>query len=146
LTSGLSDVPLAKYAGQYIYYSYLSKGVRIYEHFGRRLHAKTIAIDDVYSSVGSFNLDLWSHQCNLELVLTTLGPETATQLKNQFLKDLEHANEVSLADLGQRSVFVRIMHFVAYLMLLLQSKAAQFPAISGFFMPSIRRKVLTKQP
>lgn len=114
LTSGLSDVPMVRYASNYIYALFLRNNVRVYEYYGARLHAKTVTIDGIYSSIGSFNLDQWSHDHNLELNLTILDPQTAEQLEEQFMKDLSQSQEITLASLETKSYFIRFVHWISY--------------------------------
>jgi phosphatidylserine/phosphatidylglycerophosphate/cardiolipin synthase-like enzyme len=54
---GLTDVPVTRWASQHIYHQLLKSGVRIYELQSATLHAKTVTIDGLYSSIGSFNWD-----------------------------------------------------------------------------------------
>eukprot|EP01114_Cavostelium_apophysatum_P015921 TRINITY_DN4439_c0_g1_i1.p1 TRINITY_DN4439_c0_g1~~TRINITY_DN4439_c0_g1_i1.p1 ORF type:complete len:451 (+),score=91.66 TRINITY_DN4439_c0_g1_i1:119-1471(+) len=114
LTAGLSDVPMVRYASQHIYHLFLRNNVKIYELFGARLHAKTITIDGIYSSIGSFNLDPWSHFYNLEINLTTLDPGVANQLEEHFEKDLETSTQVTLANLEKRSIWECFVHWACY--------------------------------
>jgi cardiolipin synthase len=101
-------------ASQHVYNVFLRKGVRIYEHWGKALHCKTITIDGIYSAIGSFNLDPLSHFWNLELNLTTLDTETATQLEEHFLSDSSQSTEVTLANLHKRTIFQRMLHWSCY--------------------------------
>ena len=54
---GKADVPFTRWASQHIYFTLLKKGVRIFELQNAVLHAKTVTIDGIYSSIGSFNWD-----------------------------------------------------------------------------------------
>src|SRR4051812_43383290 len=100
-------------ASKYIYRTFLSGGVKIFE-MNQALHAKTVTIDGIYSSIGSFNLDPWSHFYNKELNLTTVDPEIASKLEEQFNKDLEKSTEVTTANLDKISHFQRCLHAVMY--------------------------------
>jgi cardiolipin synthase len=117
LTAGVSDVILVKLASQHVYSLLLRNGVRIYELFGSTLHAKTATIDGIYSSVGSFNLDTLSHYYNLEINLTILDHRMATQLEEQFSRDIQYCTEVTLEDLEARSALKRFIQWAAYHML-----------------------------
>ena len=55
---GTTDSSLALYAQRYNYSGLLKAGVKIYEHRNALLHAKTAVIDEVWSTVGSTNMDL----------------------------------------------------------------------------------------
>lgn len=114
LTAGLSDVPLMRLASHHVYEQFLKAGIRIYELFGQTLHAKTAAIDGVYASVGSYNLDHWSARRNLEVNVSVIDPHLAGQLEFHFDKDLKNASEISLPVWRKRSYFWRILSFLAY--------------------------------
>lgn len=114
LTAGLSDVPLMRLASHHVYEQFLKAGIRIYELFGQTLHAKTAAIDGVYASVGSYNLDHWSARRNLEVNVSVIDPHLAGQLEFHFDKDLKNAREISLPVWRKRSYFWRILSFLAY--------------------------------
>src|SRR3972149_6398689 len=53
-------------AGRYYYSELLKSGVKLYERRDVLLHAKTAVIDNVWSTVGSTNMDFWSFSMNDE--------------------------------------------------------------------------------
>lgn len=117
LTAGRSDVPIVRLASQHLYGHLLRAGVRIFELEARVLHAKTVTIDGVYASVGSFNLDYWSDRRNLEVSVSVLDRGAAGELEQQFLRDLEGAQEVRLERWMKRSRFARMAGWLAYQLL-----------------------------
>lgn len=119
LTAGLSDVPIVRRASHHLYGRLLKGGVRIYEMFGTTLHAKTVTIDGVYASVGSFNLDHWSWRRMLEVNVAAVDREVALALERQFEKDLERAREVELATWKGRGLVERFIDWLAYQILCL---------------------------
>lgn len=108
---GLSDVPLLGIGVQHIYPVLLRRGVRIFELQNKHLHAKTMTIDGIYSSVGSFNLDSLSEACNLEVSTTILDPCIAKTMQLQFYEDLKHAKEVKLDQLKRRGYLTQAFHW-----------------------------------
>lgn len=114
MTAGLSDVPLARIASSYLYPRLIRGGVRIYELQKRTLHAKTTTIDGVYATVGSFNLDFWSHRRLLEVNVAFLDIDLAENLKVQFHEDLKEAEEIKIEALDRRSFFTRVVAWLAY--------------------------------
>src|SRR4029450_4040559 len=74
LTAGVSDVPIARAAAQHIYGQFLKHGVPICEMSDSTLHAKTMVVDGLYSTVGSFNLDQISDKRNLEVNVGMIDP------------------------------------------------------------------------
>jgi cardiolipin synthase A/B len=114
LTAGVSDVPMIRAASQHIYGQFLHKGVRIFEMFGTTLHAKTMTIDGLYGTVGSFNLDQWSDKRNLEVNVTMIDAQIARELEAQFEDNLKHAREVTLHTWRRRTRWQRAAHWTAY--------------------------------
>jgi cardiolipin synthase len=114
LTAGRSDVPLAALASRHLYGRLLRGGVRIYEMRQRTLHAKSMAIDGVYGSVGSFNLDTWSYRRNLEVNVAVIDRALAEHLERQFLEDLELSQEVTLESWERRGPLERVLNWLAY--------------------------------
>jgi cardiolipin synthase len=110
-------VPVVHLAAQHTYDSFLHHGVRIYEMFSTTLHAKTIAIDGLYSTVGSFNLDTWSDKRNLEVNIAIIDPQVANEVQSQFFANLENAAEVTLENWQKRSLWRRLVHWAAYQLL-----------------------------
>jgi cardiolipin synthase len=117
LTAGRSDVPLVRLASQHLYGRLLRAGVRIFELESRVLHAKTVTVDGVYASVGSFNLDYWSDRRNLEVSVAVLDRVAAEALEQHFCADLEGAREVKLETWIRRSLPRRILGWLAYQLL-----------------------------
>jgi cardiolipin synthase len=94
LLPGKSDSQLALAVGQSHYGDLLEAGVKIYETPNEVLHSKTIAIDGVWSSVGSSNFDHRSALFNDEVDAVVLGADTARQLEAIFRDDLKKAKAV----------------------------------------------------
>jgi len=91
---GFSDWWVVFHAGRSYYGALLSAGVHIYELRGALLHAKTAVIDDVWSTVGSTNLDWRSFVYNDELNTIVLGQEFARATTKMFEADLRDATRI----------------------------------------------------
>jgi cardiolipin synthase len=114
LTAGECDVPMVHRAAQHSYGRLLKHGVRIYELYGSTLHAKTMTIDGLYSSVGSFNLDHWSYHRNLEVNVGMIDAAVTATLNERFQQDLCEAKEVTLEKWKRRTRWQRFVHWCAY--------------------------------
>ena len=114
MTSGMSDVPPARRGGQYVYEIFLRSGIRIFELFSTTLHAKTVTVDGVFASVGSFNLDHWSDKRNLEVTVCIFNKDVAEQLEIQFEKYLPEAKEIKLEQWKKRPWYLRLLQWVCY--------------------------------
>lgn len=110
---GLTDVTMTLYAAQSHYEDLLESGVKLYEHRGRVLHAKTAVIDGVWSTVGSTNLDLWSFIRNDEINAIVLGTDFASQMEDLFTKDKENSKEIVRDEWSRRPLWNRIREFFA---------------------------------
>jgi cardiolipin synthase len=98
-----SDPPFVGWMTRSAYSSLMRAGIRVYEYLpGRKLHAKTIAIDDEWSMIGSANLDHLSLTINHELVLVARDRSLANELQRAFIADLERSEEVQPAQWAKR--------------------------------------------
>jgi cardiolipin synthase A/B len=112
LTAGKTDVPVARLAARYLYGRLLSAGVHISEYQAQTLHAKTLVVDGLWSSIGSFNLDRLSHQRNREVVATFVSSGIATAMEQQFSTDLLASTQVVRAQ--QDPWWMRVVGWLAY--------------------------------
>lgn len=103
-----SDSKLVLQAGRSYYERLLSAGVRLYELQEALLHAKTAVIDDVWSTVGSSNLDWRSLVDNNELNVVVLGPAFAAEMQAQFDKDVAASRAIEIDAWRHRGVVQRL--------------------------------------
>jgi cardiolipin synthase len=73
----------------------LQNGVRIFGYQGAMLHAKTMTVDDIWSTVGSANLDRLSQVGNHEINLEVYDAAFARQLRELFELDKTNARELT---------------------------------------------------
>jgi len=78
---GTTDRSLALYAGQYHFSDLLKSGVKLYKRRNVLLHAKTLVIDGVWSTVGSTNMEGWSFSTNDEVNAVILSREFAAEME-----------------------------------------------------------------
>ncbi len=104
---GHTDSWLVLQAGHRHYDALLAAGVKIHERRGAVLHSKTAAIDGVWSTVGSTNLDWRSFLHNHELNAIVLGPTFGAQLEALFQRDLAASDAITLESWRQRPVKAR---------------------------------------
>ncbi|HKS15809.1 MAG TPA: phospholipase D-like domain-containing protein, partial [Planctomycetota bacterium] len=98
-----TDVRPVYYASRALFDGLLRRGIRIFEYQGPVLHAKTIVIDGVWSSIGSYNLDHLSILRNLEVTAIVLDEKFGACLEAHFEKDCKNSVEVKLAEWRRRS-------------------------------------------
>jgi cardiolipin synthase len=95
LLPGFTDSWLAFHAGRSHYDDLLAGGVRIFEYHGGLLHAKTVVVDGVWSTIGSSNLDWRSFCYNDEVNAVVVGRAFGSDLDEIFRADLREAREVT---------------------------------------------------
>jgi len=82
------DKELVRIAGRAVYEPLVECGVEIFEYQPTMLHAKTMCIDGVWSTVGSVNFDNRSFQLHDEATLCVQSQRFARELTEQFERDL----------------------------------------------------------
>jgi cardiolipin synthase A/B len=88
------DKSLVRVAGHAAYDELLEAGVRLFEYQPTMLHAKTLCVDGVWSSVGTVNFDNRSFQLHDEVTLCVWDRRFAGELHEAFERDLERAEEI----------------------------------------------------
>jgi phosphatidylserine/phosphatidylglycerophosphate/cardiolipin synthase-like enzyme len=68
----------------------------------------------MYTTVGSFNMDVLSSTRNLEVSMHVLDPRLADAAKNQIQEFILLSKEIKEADLSSRSLFQKALHWAAY--------------------------------
>ncbi|EFC45074.1 predicted protein, partial [Naegleria gruberi] len=114
LTCGRSDVPGMRYISTYIYGEYLKQGIKVYEYFGKTLHAKYMTIDGFFTSMGSYNLDRMSLETNLEIGIQHYDLKLASELEKDFKRELEVSKEITYEDWVNRPFKMKMMGFFYY--------------------------------
>jgi len=114
VTQGICKTPITNHASQHIFGKFLKAGVEVYQMHHRELHAKVMVVDDIYSSIGTFNFDALSFEANLELNLSILDPENTLVLKDQFEKDVDKCKRLTLEEWEARPWWKKWLHWLAY--------------------------------
>jgi cardiolipin synthase len=111
---GESDVRSVQWAGERSYTGLLRDGVRIHLWQGTHMHAKTVAIDDAWASIGSYNLDYMSLFWNMEVVVEVVGETTALCLREHFGRDVETCQTLDYESWRRRSWWRRLRSWFFY--------------------------------
>jgi len=112
---GTTDRSLALYAGQYYYSDLLKSGVKLYKRRNVLLHAKTLVIDGVWSTVGSTNMEWWSFSSNDEVNAVILSPKFATEMETMFAEDLAESDEIRWEEWKKRPLLVKVREWFSHL-------------------------------
>jgi cardiolipin synthase len=114
LVPAKSDVPVVQYAVESLFDTLLRHGVEVYALPGTMLHAKTAIIDDVFTTIGSYNLDDRSWHKNLEVNLGVEDAAFARHVRAWFERDLEHSTRLDLTTWRERSMVRRTAEWAAF--------------------------------
>jgi cardiolipin synthase len=99
---GESTSDFAVQAGRAYYEDLMESGVKIYERQDAILHAKTAVIDNVWSTVGSSNLDWRSILFNNECNAVILGDVFGQQMEGVFRDDMTQSQWIDPEKWRQR--------------------------------------------
>jgi len=111
---GTTDSSLTMNAGRYYYSELLKSGVRLYRRRDVLLHSKTAVIDNVWSTVGSTNMEFWSFSINDEVNAVILSKEFAAEMEEMFARDLAESEEIRLEAWKKRPVLDKIKQWIAH--------------------------------
>jgi len=98
-----SDFTGVFYAGRAHYARLLEGGVRIYEQQNAFLHAKTVVVDGIWSTVGSTNWDWRSFVHNDEVSVVVIDEAFAGRMHALFEEDLANSREITATEWAERS-------------------------------------------
>src|SRR5690606_3473421 len=101
---GFSDSSLVFHAGRSHYEDLLEAGVKIYERRDALLHAKTVVVDGVWSTVGSSNMDWRSFALNHEINAVILGEEFGAQMQALFREDVAASRRIDRRQRERRPI------------------------------------------
>jgi cardiolipin synthase len=117
LTAGPeTDVKTTWYAGRARYEQLLRGGVRIYEYIPTMMHAKSMVVDGLWSTIGSMNFDNRSLAFNNESNLVMLDATLGAQMQRTFSEDLGYAKEIRLEEFRRRRWTSKMMEWGASLL------------------------------
>lgn len=92
-----SDSWVVKHATNSYLERLLDANIKVYRYTKGFVHAKTMVVDDIFSTVGTSNMDYRSFNINFEVNAFIYDVENSKTLKQHFLEDLKHADEIELS-------------------------------------------------
>ena len=111
-----SDSSKALAAGRSHYSDLLAAGVKIFEARDVILHAKSVTIDGVWSSIGSSNFDRRSVLFNDEVDVIVLGGSTGSRMEAIFNDDFGQADRIDPLAWSERPLAERLDEFMTRLL------------------------------
>ncbi len=100
---------LADWAGRPYYHAILEAGARIFLYQGAMVHAKTMTVDGIWSTVGTANIDRLSMAGNFEVNAEIFDKDQAETLERIFHKDLTNCRELSMKEWENRHKVARVI-------------------------------------
>ena len=113
LLPGAIDNNIVRQASRSQFGTLLEAGVEIYEYQAGLLHAKTMAVDGVWATIGSTNLDTRSFALNEEVNAVLYDKDVAGQLEKIFADDLTYSRKVDYARWRGRGFFNRLLELLS---------------------------------
>ena len=110
-----SDSWIAEYATNSYLEKLLEAGVEVYQYTKGFIHAKTMVIDDVFSTVGTANMDYRSFNINFEVNALVYDKPFAKELNQIFSSDLEHTTQLKLEEWKKRAKSTKLIEALARL-------------------------------
>lgn len=107
MMTGIPDKKAPFWAAQTYFKTLLESGVRIFQYHEGFLHSKYIVADRDISTVGTCNMDIRSFLINFEVNTVLYDRLIASQLVDQFNKDLKQCREITLPQLKKQGIFIR---------------------------------------
>jgi cardiolipin synthase len=96
--SNITIAPILRAAWHADYEQLLEAGVKLYEYQPSMIHAKMMTVDDMWSVVGSANIDNRSDNINAENIMGIADPILANQFDTLFMSDLSQSKQITLSD------------------------------------------------
>jgi cardiolipin synthase len=113
LLPGAIDNNIVRHASRSQFGPLLEAGVEIYEYQAGLLHAKTMAVDGIWATIGSTNLDTRSFALNEEINAVLYDKDVAGRLEKIFADDLTYSRKVDYARWRGRGFFNRLLELLS---------------------------------
>ncbi len=111
-----ADSKIVHYASMSYMKEVLEAGVKVHLYTNGFIHAKTLLVDDVFSSVGTANMDYRSFDQNYEINAMVYSESFARELAGQFLIDVAQCVPLQLSRWDQRPIRKRLLQSTARLL------------------------------
>jgi cardiolipin synthase len=102
-----ADVPIARQASRLAYEFLLRRGIRIFEYQPTMMHAKTMVVDGIWTTIGSSNFDDRSFRLNDEVNVNVYDEAIASQVEKMFMDDMAKSVEITPRKWLRRPFFDR---------------------------------------
>lgn len=110
-----SDSWVAEHATNSYLETLLEAGIEVYRYNKGFIHAKTMVVDDVFSTIGTCNLDNRSFNINFEINALIYNKTQSEILKSHFLEDIKDSECVDFESWKNRSNYSKLKESFARL-------------------------------
>ena len=111
-----TDQRWVRLASRRMYGSLLKAGVRVFEYSGGMTHVKTLLVDDLWSVIGTTNVDNRSFEHNDEVNVAIRDEAVTARLTADYECDLKNSNEVTVGEWQRRPVWEKLVGTVAWIL------------------------------
>ena len=111
-----TDQRWVRLASRRLYGDLLRNGVRVFEYGGGMTHVKMLVVDDLWSVVGTTNVDNRSFEHNDEVNLAIRDESLAARLTCDFTTDLSQCRAITLDEWERRPVWEQLVGTVAWIL------------------------------
>ena len=87
----------------------LQAGIRIFEYQPAMIHAKVLIVDDLWTVLGTTNIDNRSFEHNDEDNIAMRDPAVAARLLADYERDLESSREMTLDQWRRRPLWEKVV-------------------------------------
>jgi len=108
-----SDSIIAQWCSMSYIEELLEANIKIYIYKIGFTHSKIIIIDDIFSSVGTANMDIRSFDQNFEINALIYNENIAINLKNSFNKDIKSSEQLLLNTFSNRNLVHKFKESIA---------------------------------
>jgi cardiolipin synthase len=111
-----TDQHWVRLASRRMYGRLLEAGIRIFEYDPGMTHVKMLVADNLWSVIGTTNLDNRSFEHNDEVNVAIRDQGVASRLLTDFHADVEHATEITLTSWRARPLWEKLIGTVAWVL------------------------------
>ena len=111
-----TDQRWVRVASRRMWGTMLAAGVQIYEYEPAMTHAKVLIVDDLWSILGTTNLDNRSFEHNDEVNIAMRDPAIARRLREDFERDLGSSKLMTYAAWKERPLWERTLDLFAWIL------------------------------
>jgi len=110
-----SDATMSKWCSFSYVEQLLEAGIKIYFYQHGFIHSKTLMIDDIFSTIGTTNLDFRSLETNFEINAFIYEKKFTRLMLKHFTNDLKNSREIKLNEWKKRSWRFKLRESLAHI-------------------------------